>query len=34
MKLNLTKPGFNTLGDMAISSNNCIIASWWIMLKR
>ena len=22
-----------TLVDMAISSNNCIIASWWIMLK-
>ena len=23
-----------TLGDMAISSNNCIIASWWVMLKK
>ena len=23
-----------TLGDMAISSNNCIKASWWIMLKK
>ena len=23
-----------TLGDMAISSINCIIASWWIMLKK
>ena len=21
-------------GDMAVSSNNCIIASWWIMLKK
>ena len=23
-----------TLGDMAISSINCIIAPWWIMLKK
>ena len=23
-----------TLGDMAISSNDCIIASWWIMLNK
>ena len=22
------------LGDMVISSNNCIIASWWIIVKK